>query len=59
MYQTPKSDLSFIAIYKATYNHKLNASKEKESRVKLGLDKLIQGAQDVEAMKIVSAKEQI
>jgi dynein heavy chain len=33
--------------------------KEKESRVKLGLDKLIQGAQDVEAMKIILAAEQV
>ena len=59
IYQTPKSYLSFIAAYKAMYTHKLGALKEKESRVKLGLDKLVQGAQDVEAMKVVLAKEQV
>ena len=59
VYQTPKSYLSFIAAYKAMYNEKLNALKEKESKVTLGLDKLIQGARDVEAMKVVLAAEQV
>lgn len=59
VYQTPKSYLSFIAAYKKMYTAKLAALKEKEGRVKLGLDKLIQGAQDVEAMKVVLAKEQV
>jgi len=59
VYQTPKSYLSFIAAYKSMYGSKLQALMEKESRVKLGLDKLIQGAQDVEAMKVVLAAEQV
>ena len=59
VYQTPKSYLSFIAAYKTMYREKLAALKEKESRVKLGLDKLIQGAKDVEAMKVVLAAEQV
>jgi len=59
VYQTPKSYLSFIAAYKAMYREKLEALKEKEGRVKLGLDKLIQGAADVEAMKVVLAAEQV
>lgn len=59
IYQTPKSYLSFIAAYKTMYTSKLKALKEKEARVKLGLEKLVQGAQDVEAMKIVLAKEQV
>lgn len=59
VYQTPKSYLSFIAAYKEMYLTKLAALKEKESRVKLGLEKLIQGAQDVEAMKLVLAAEQV
>jgi len=59
VYQTPKSFLSFLAAYKSMYSTKLATLKEKESRVKLGLDKLIQGAQDVEAMKVVLAKEQV
>jgi len=59
VYQTPKSYLSFIAAYKAMYTNKLEALKEKEGRVTLGLDKLIQGARDVEAMKVVLATEQV
>ncbi|KAL7522596.1 hypothetical protein ACHAWX_007291 [Stephanocyclus meneghinianus] len=59
VYQTPKSYLSFIAAYKSMYREKLEALKEKETRVKLGLDKLIQGAKDVEAMKVVLAAEQL
>ena len=59
VYQTPKSYLGFIAAYKTVYHNKLQALKEKEGRVKLRLDKLIQGAQDVEAMKIVLAAEQV
>ncbi len=59
VYQTPKSYLSFIAAYKDMYKAKLSALMEKESRVKLGLDKLIQGAHDVEAMKVVLAAEQV
>ena len=59
VYQTPKSYLSFIAAYKAMYREKLEALKEKEGRVKLGLDKLTQGAADVEAMKVVLAAEQV
>ncbi|KAL7543927.1 hypothetical protein ACHAXR_013293, partial [Thalassiosira sp. AJA248-18] len=59
VYQTPKSYLSFIAAYKSMYREKLEALKEKESRVNLGLDKLIQGAKDVEAMKVVLAAEQV
>ncbi|KAL3815567.1 hypothetical protein ACHAXA_000299 [Cyclostephanos tholiformis] len=59
VYQTPKSYLSFVAAFKSMYKEKLAALKEKESRVKLGLDKLIQGAKDVEAMKVVLVAEQV
>jgi len=59
VYQTPKSYLSFIAAYKTMYHEKLQALKEKEGRVNLGLEKLIQGAKDVEAMKVVLAAEQV
>jgi len=41
------------------YEDKSNALKQKESRVNLGLEKLIQGAEDVEAMKVVLAAEQV
>ena len=59
VYQTPKSYLSFIVAYKTMYQEKLAALKVKESRVKLGLDNLIQGAKDVEVMKVVQAAEQV
>jgi len=59
VYQTPKSYLSFIAAYKAMYTMKLEELAHKERSVKLGLEKLIQGASDVEAMKIVLAAEQV
>ena len=59
VYQTPKSYLSFLAAYKGMYNVKLEAIEKQESAVKSGLEKLVQGAADVEAMKIVLAKEDI
>ena len=59
VFQTPKSYLSFIANFTNLYSTKLAALKEKESRVKLGLEKLIQGAQDVDDMKKILADEQV
>eukprot|EP01029_Cantina_marsupialis_P005375 TRINITY_DN157_c1_g2_i1.p1 TRINITY_DN157_c1_g2~~TRINITY_DN157_c1_g2_i1.p1 ORF type:complete len:3733 (+),score=1529.44 TRINITY_DN157_c1_g2_i1:1436-11200(+) len=59
VYQTPKSYLSFIQNYKDTYKMKLGAVQEKEKRVHLGLKKLIKGGEDVEAMKLVLAEEQV
>jgi len=59
VYQTPKSYLSFIQNFIALYSKKLAELKVKEGRVNLGLQKLIQGAQDVEDMKKVLAEEQI
>jgi len=41
------------------YEDKSNALKQKESRVNLGLEILIQSAEDVEAMKVVLAAEQV
>merc|ERR1711871_213214 len=59
VYQTPKSYLSFIQSFMKLYADKLAALKEKEGRVNLGLQKLIQGAEDVEDMKLVLADEQV
>jgi len=59
VFQTPKSYLSFIDAYKNMYGKKLEELTDKESRVKLGLEKLVQGGADVEAMKIVLAAEQV
>ena len=59
VFQTPKSYLSFIKNFTVLYSVKLAALKDKESRVNLGLEKLIQGAADVDAMKKILAEEQI
>ena len=40
------------------YTAKLTELSEKEGRVSLGLEKLVQGANDVEAMKLVLAEEE-
>jgi dynein heavy chain, axonemal len=59
VYQTPKSYLSFIQNFIKSYSQKLAELKVKEGRVNLGLTKLVQGAQDVEDMKVILAQEQI
>jgi dynein heavy chain len=59
VYQTPKSYLSFIQQYKKLYGTKLIEIDEKASRVNLGLEKLVTGAEDVEKMKVVLADEQV
>jgi dynein heavy chain len=59
VFQTPKSYLSFIQNFTKLYSTKLAALKDKEGRVKLGLEKLIQGAKDVDDMKKILAEEQI
>lgn len=59
VFQTPKSYLSFIQNFTNMYSVKLEELKQKEGRVNLGLQKLIQGAQDVEDMKKVLADEQV
>eukprot|EP00941_MAST-03F_sp_MAST-3F-sp1_P001388 g1388.t1 len=59
VYQTPKSYLSFLSSYKQTYTSQLNAIEDKERRTKLGLEKLIKGAEDVEVLKGILAEEQV
>jgi dynein heavy chain len=59
VYQTPKSFLSFIDAYKTMYETKLGALNEKETRVNKGLVKLIQGAEDVEKMKVTLQGKQV
>ena len=58
VYQTPKSFLSFIADFKGMYSKKLAEIKKKANNVNLGLRKLKEGAEDVEAMKVVLREEQ-
>ena len=57
VYQTPKSFLSFLSNFKTLYAAKLDEAQRKETNVNRGLEKLIHGAADVEAMKIVLAAE--
>ena len=52
VYQTPKSYLSFIAAYQVMYKTKLAEIEHKEASILLGLEKLEQGAKDVEDMKV-------
>jgi dynein heavy chain len=59
VYQTPKSFLSFIDNYKTTYKAKLAETAKKEANINLGLQKLIQGAEDVDKLKVVLANEEV
>eukprot|EP00937_MAST-01D_sp_MAST-1D-sp2_P000194 g194.t1 len=59
IFQTPKSYLSFLELYRNTYTAKLEEIREKEHRVNMGLNKLIEGAADVEKMKVVLADEKV
>jgi len=59
VYQTPKSFLSFLNAYRVLYKQKLSVLMEKEASLRLGLEKLIQGSEDVAAMKLVLADEQV
>lgn len=59
VYQTPKSFLSFIKDYKSMYSVKVQEIDQKAYSVLTGLDKLQQGAEDVERMKIVLADEEV
>ncbi|RHY51106.1 hypothetical protein DYB38_003376 [Aphanomyces astaci] len=51
VYQTPKSFLSYLALYKTVYKAKLTEIHRSESSINTGLQKLVQGAADVEKMK--------
>lgn len=59
VFQTPKSFLSFLNSYRGLYKQKLEELVAKEASLRLGLDKLIQGGQDVAAMKLALADEQV
>jgi dynein heavy chain len=55
--QTPRSFLSFLSTYKDLYAEKLSEVRHQEGGVNLGLQKLGQGAQDVEKMKVALKEE--
>ncbi|RLN86351.1 hypothetical protein BBJ28_00004571 [Nothophytophthora sp. Chile5] len=56
--QTPRSFLGFLGTYKTIYAEKLDEVRRQEAAVNLGLQKLSQGAQDVERMKLVLKEEE-
>lgn len=58
VYQTPSSYLSFLNDYEKLYVLKLREIETKASRVKVGLENLAKGGQDVEAMSLVLASEE-
>ena len=59
VYQTPTSYLAFLSFYKRVYATKLAEVERKASNVRVGLEKLAKGAEDVESMKVVLADEEI
>lgn len=59
VYQTPKSFLQFLSDYEIMYKKKSAEIVTKASRVEIGLEKLKEGAQDVEKMKVVLAQEEV
>ena len=48
-----------MVAYKGLYSLKLTTVKDQEDRIGLGLRKLEDGAEDVEKMKLVLAKEEV
>jgi len=59
VYQTPKSFLSFLNVYREMYAAKYTEIELASQRVTVGLEKLQQGAEDVETMKVVLADEEV
>mgnify|MGYP001192382363 FL=1 len=59
VYQTPTSYLAFLQFYKRVYATKLAEVERKASNVRVGLEKLAKGAEDVESMKVVLAEEEV
>ena len=59
VYQTPTSYLAFLSFYKRVYASKLQEVERKASNVRVSLEKLAKGAEDVESMKVVLAEEEI
>ena len=57
-HQTPKTFLSYMALYQEMYSAKKASVADKESSVLLGLAKLKQGSIDVEKMKIELAEQE-
>jgi dynein heavy chain len=58
VFQTPRSFLGFLQTYKVLYTEKLDEINKMEISINIGLQKLVQGALDVEKMKIVLKEEE-
>lgn len=58
VFQTPRSFLHFLTVYKDLYSDKLVEINKNESSINIGLQKLVQGAQDVEKMKVILKEEE-
>ncbi|KAF1322413.1 Dynein heavy chain, outer arm, partial [Globisporangium splendens] len=58
VFQTPRSFLHFLTLYKELYSEKLTEINRNESSINIGLQKLVQGAQDVEKMKVILKEEE-
>ncbi|DBA03213.1 TPA: hypothetical protein N0F65_003933 [Lagenidium giganteum] len=58
VFQTPRSFLNFLSAYKVLYSEKLSEINKNESAINIGLQKLVQGAHDVEKMKVILKEEE-
>lgn len=59
VYVTPKSYLSFIAMYQDVYRKKYDAINAEENNIRKGLDRLAEAALGVEELKVALKKEDI
>jgi dynein heavy chain len=57
VYVTPKSYLSFIAIYKTVYEKEYKKIDVEEKNIRSGLDKLAEAAESIAALIVVAQKE--
>jgi dynein heavy chain, axonemal len=58
LYQTPKSYLQYLDAFKALYTRRWDGLVQESARVEAGLQKLRQGAEDVEALRRVLQEEE-
>lgn len=58
LYQTPKSFLQYLDAFKSLYRRRWDGLAQESARVEAGLQKLRQGAEDVEALRRVLQEEE-
>lgn len=59
VYQTPKAFLLFVSMFQSLYRSKWDQLDKQERDILNGLSKLMQGAKDVEDMKLILSKDEI